>query len=594
MDLTLVGRGGGVPGRGAGVARDQPGRVARGVRRGAARRATPGRGSRSTCAWERRLFADRWAVVSWPAELRRAGRVAVGVAALRGGVLPGRRAAAGHAERHLPAGAHRVRVRHARAAGPHPPPHGRRRGPLVPGLVGAERRQRPGRRARARRGGSTAAGCSTARRRGRPAARSARTCSGSSAPTRSSERHKGLTYLLVPLDTPGRHRARLRPPRRRRGLRRGVLRGRLPRRRRACPAAWCSASSTGAGRSRWPPPAPSAGSRCARPGRFLATAERLLDAVPREGRRRRTCASASSTRGCAPRRTSCSRSRPSPGWPSGAKPGAEAVDHQDLVERARRRAARDRPRPARPRRRARGAVGEGLPVRAVRPDLRRHQRDPAQHRRRARAGAPPPMRFALTDDQVAFRDAVRELLAKEATPAVVRAAWDAPTASSTAACGTASTRWACCRCSCPRPTAGSASTRLTSCRSSRRRAASRSRTRSSRRRWWRRRCSARGHGMVATDLGGPLVPCAADADRAAAALRRGPRARRAAARSTSTPVDDRRSGPARRASPTHARRRPRHRRPRRSSSWRSTAAPSARPRSSSGSARRCSTSPSTT
>lgn len=36
------------------------------------------------------------------------------------------------------------------------------------------------------------------------------------------------------------------------------------------------------------------------------------------------------------------------------------------------------------------------------------------------------MRFALSDDQVAFRDAVRDLLAKECTPAVVRAAWDAP------------------------------------------------------------------------------------------------------------------------------------------------------------------------
>lgn len=36
------------------------------------------------------------------------------------------------------------------------------------------------------------------------------------------------------------------------------------------------------------------------------------------------------------------------------------------------------------------------------------------------------MRFALSDDQAAFRDAVRDLLAKECTPAVVRAAWDAP------------------------------------------------------------------------------------------------------------------------------------------------------------------------
>ena len=36
------------------------------------------------------------------------------------------------------------------------------------------------------------------------------------------------------------------------------------------------------------------------------------------------------------------------------------------------------------------------------------------------------MRFALSDDQLAFRDAARELLAKEATPTVVRAAWEAP------------------------------------------------------------------------------------------------------------------------------------------------------------------------
>ncbi|MSO86842.1 MAG: acyl-CoA dehydrogenase [Acidimicrobiia bacterium] len=36
------------------------------------------------------------------------------------------------------------------------------------------------------------------------------------------------------------------------------------------------------------------------------------------------------------------------------------------------------------------------------------------------------MRFAWSQDQQAFSDAVRELLAKEATPLVVRAAWDAP------------------------------------------------------------------------------------------------------------------------------------------------------------------------
>lgn len=36
------------------------------------------------------------------------------------------------------------------------------------------------------------------------------------------------------------------------------------------------------------------------------------------------------------------------------------------------------------------------------------------------------MRFALSDDQAGFRDATRELLAKECPPAVVRSAWQAP------------------------------------------------------------------------------------------------------------------------------------------------------------------------
>ena len=33
------------------------------------------------------------------------------------------------------------------------------------------------------------------------------------------------------------------------------------------------------------------------------------------------------------------------------------------------------------------------------------------------------MRFAFTDDQIALRDAVRDLLVRECPPAVVRAAW---------------------------------------------------------------------------------------------------------------------------------------------------------------------------
>ncbi len=79
---------------------------------------------------------------------------------------------------------------------------------------------------------------------------------------------------------------------------------------------------------------------------------------------------------------------------------------QDLLVRARRPAPPGRARPARARRRAARCrrhgepAHEGLRVRPLRPDLRRHQRDPTQHRGRARARAPeevgrPAMRFAL-------------------------------------------------------------------------------------------------------------------------------------------------------------------------------------------------------
>ena len=45
------------------------------------------------------------------------------------------------------------------------------------------------------------------------------------------------------------------------------------------------------------------------------------------------------------------------------------------------------------------------------------------------------MRFAFTDDQLAFRDAVRDLLAKECPPSAVRDAWTNDT-------GRTSTAWA--------------------------------------------------------------------------------------------------------------------------------------------------------
>ena len=81
------------------------------------------------------------------------------------------------------------------------------------------------------------------------------------------------------------------------------------------------------------------------------------------------------------------------------------------------------------------AVARRLPLRPGRPHLRRHQRDPAQRGGRAHARAAPglsrertAMHFAFTDQQLEFRDAVRQVLAKECTTDDLRAAYDAPSA----------------------------------------------------------------------------------------------------------------------------------------------------------------------
>ena len=122
------------------------------------------------------------------------------------------------------------------------------------------------------------------------------------------------------------------------------------------------------------------------------------------------------------------------------------------------------------------------------------------------------MRFALSDDQAAFRDAVRELLAKECPPAVVRAAWDAAPGEldrgvwdSLAAMGVLDLLVPeadgglglgetflvpileeCGRAALPHPIVETAMVAAP--------------------------LLGAGAGMVSTDLGGPLIPCALDAD----------------------------------------------------------------------------------
>ena len=111
-------------------------------------------------------------------------------------------------------------------------------------------------------------------------------------------------------------------------------------------------------------------------------------------------------------------------------------------------------------------LDEGLPVRAVGPDLRRAPtRSSATSSPSAssacRADASVAMRFAFTEDQLAFRDAVRDLL-DEGVPAARGARRVGRTTTGRAAelWDSARARWACSGCSRPRRTAASASTEL--------------------------------------------------------------------------------------------------------------------------------------
>src|SRR6478735_1475319 len=72
-------------------------------------------------------------------------------------------------------------------------------------------------------------------------------------------------------------------------------------------------------------------------------------------------------------------------------------------------------------------MGRRVLVLAVGPDLRRDQRDPAQHHRRPRPATAEgglTMRFAFTDDQLLFADGLRDLLTKEFAAADLRTLWE--------------------------------------------------------------------------------------------------------------------------------------------------------------------------
>ena len=170
------------------------------------RRATPARASPRTSSGSARSSTPATPSCRGPREYGGREAQPLGVADLRGGVLPRRRAAARHAERHLPARADDLRVRHAGAEGPHPAARWRR----------ANRRGARAGRSRTRAAISPASSSKARARRRRAAA------GGSSGQktwtTRGAfcthlfglfrsdpeaERHRGLTYFLVDLATPG-------------------------------------------------------------------------------------------------------------------------------------------------------------------------------------------------------------------------------------------------------------------------------------------------------------------------------------------------------------------------------------------------------
>ncbi len=247
----------------------------------------------------------------------------------------------------------------------------------------------------------------------------------------AAERHHGLTYFLVPLDSPGVTV---------RGF--GRLDGDEGFAEVFCDDVFVPDDLVlGAVDQGWKVAMATTGSErgltLRSPGRFLATAARLVELARARGVDdplvRQRVAQAQIDAEAYQLQTLATVTKLS----SGERPGAESsltkVFWSELDVQLHETAlgllgTRCRAR--------RLPLDEGLAVRALGTDLRGDQRDPTQRDRRTRPRPPAEvaaMRFAFTDDQLAFRDAVRDLLAKECPPSVVRDAWTNPTGRTTAA-----------------------------------------------------------------------------------------------------------------------------------------------------------------
>ena len=274
------------------------------------RRATPGRASPATSSGSARCStpAGRWC----RGRSEYGGREAslMGVADLRGGVLPGGRARSGSPRTgsscSRPRSSSSAR-RSSRTASSRRWPRARRRG------ARAGRSRTPAATSPASSPAPCAttppaAGASPGRRRGRHAARSATGSSACSAPTRRRERHRGLTYFLVDL-------ARRRRDRARRSSASTATRASPRCSSTTCssPTPTCSARSNEGWRVAMATTGSERGLTLRSPGRFLATAARLIE-LCRDARRRPPtprCATPSCAAGWTPRRTAGRRSGPS-------------------------------------------------------------------------------------------------------------------------------------------------------------------------------------------------------------------------------------------------------------------------------------------
>ena len=604
----LVGRRGGLPGRGPSLADHEPGRVAGGPRRRAALGRHRARASPSTSSGSAGSSPTGWAVVSWPPEPRRprAPRCGSGSSSRRSTTGPAARPASPRtasscwprASSSSARRSSRTRILPRMAGG---------RGPVVPGLVRAERRQRPGQRHQP--------GPARRRRLG-------------------AQRPEDLDHPRRVLHPPVRavpHRPRQRAPQ-------GPhLPARAARHRRASPCAASAGSTATRASPRCSSTTPSCaddavarrrGARRAEGGLVGGHGHHRLRARPhaalarplhRDRRAaRRPCAATS-------RATPCCSDRAATAWMH-----AEAYQLQTLADRhqAGRRGAKAGAESSLtklwwseldvelheialdllgPDAELDGPWSKGWQFSLSGPDLRRHQRDPAQHRRRAPPGPPATMRFALTrrPARLPGRGARPAGQGVPARPCVPRphgtppAGRARPRRRGTALDDDGRARHARAR----GPTAASASTRRGSCPSSRRPAAPPCPTRSSRRRWWRaplaagveadrhaspsdaRRPARRRARPTPTasccssvdgSLADPVAATRSAIDRAVDDRRRRPPSgsdRAAERRGSTTRVTD---------DPAARRARPRPRRAR------------ARPPSSSASASRCSTSPSAT